>query len=315
MEPVLTRSEKPSLLVHIGYHKTATSFLQKRVFTDRDRFCQPWGAQSSHAVEWFILTHPQRFSPAAARRDFFDRIEGGEGALPVISHEALSGNPIRGRYYLEQVSARIHETFPDARILIGIREQKKLLASLYYQYVRQGGTEPVEGFLPEGPVRPGFRPRVRLDHFEYDLTLAAYRRFWKSEDILVLPMELLQRDPAGYLGRLFGFAVVSQENVPVSRLVNAKRSNVTMRMERFFNRLFPTPDPRPEHYRDYPLAYRMKNRSLRLLEGITPLGRLGAAEQVRITAHIDRVVGDYFAEPNRRLAEMTGLDLEAMGYF
>ena len=308
----MTQTPVP-LLVHIGYHKTATSYLQQQVFTDKSRFCQPWGAQSSHAVEWFILAHPQRFSPEAVRQDFFGRPEVGGGGVPVISHEALSGNPIRGRYYAEQVSGRLHRAFPEARILIGVREQKALLASLYYQYVRQGGTLPVEGFLQRDAGRRGFRPMVRLDHFEYDLMVDTYRTHWPEADILVLPMELLKADPASYLGRLYTFAGLPEGALPAAREVNVKRSNVTMRMERFFNRIFPTPDPRPERYADYPLSYRMKNSVLPRLERLG-LGGLGKSEHARINAHIEAIAGDYFAAPNRRLAEMTGYDLTAFGY-
>ena len=56
-------------LVHIGYHKTATSFLQSNIFSNQTYFSQPWGKQPAKAVEWFILNHHERFSPEAPRQD------------------------------------------------------------------------------------------------------------------------------------------------------------------------------------------------------------------------------------------------------
>ena len=302
-------------LLHIGYHKTATSFLQASIFSNQTYFSQPWGVQASKAVEWFILNHAERFDADAARGDFLELTEGQNETVPVISHEALSGQPIGGRYYAERVAERIHRTFPDARILIGIREQKKLLSSLYYQNIRQGGTDTIEQFVRAPAGRFGQREKIWFDHFEYDLMLALYRRYWNPEDILVLPMELLQKDQSLYIRRLMDFAGFPEGAIEVKPSVNARRTNVTMRLERRFNQLVATPKPRPKKYKDYPLAYRMKNSALSLLEKFGPMQSMGRKEHARIGAHIEGVVGDHFAESNRRLASMTNLDLGEWGYF
>lgn len=303
------------MLVHIGYHKTATSFLQKRVFSQDGLFSLPWGAQSGQAVEYFVLTHSERFSPSEIRQNFIDQLPDDDDTVAVISHEALSGQPTKGRYYADRVAMRIHETFPEARIVIGIREQKKLLASLYYQYVKMGGTDPITKFIKTPTHRAGFRPTVRLDHFEYDLMLQLYQRHWKREDILVLPMEALESDHDRYVGQLLEFAGRPEDRIAPRDAVNIRRSGVAMRMERAFNRILPPPNPRPERYRDYPLAYRLKNRTLKVLERVVPSQTLDQIEHTKIVKHIENVVGDYFQDSNRRLAEMAGLDLKALGYF
>lgn len=306
----------PTILVHIGYHKTATSFLQSRIFSDPRLFCQPWGTPSSEAVEWFVLEHPQRFSAERARKDFLGNVPADSSVLPVISHEALSGQPRGGRYYADRVVDRLYETFPEARIVIGIREQKALLVSLYYQYISVGGTESLDHFLGQASAgRIGFRPRVRLDHFEYDLMLDLYHRHWKPEDILVLPLELLRQDQTLYIRRLLDFAGLVNDDVQHRDKKNVRRSNVTMRIERLFNRLMPPLNPRPERYQDYPLAYRVKNRALRVMERLGPMKSMGKAEHNRIVTHVDQTVGDYFMASNHRLAKMTDLDLSALGYF
>lgn len=300
--------------VHIGYHKTATSFLQRQVFFDERYFCLPWGKQAGQSIEHFVLEHAERFDPDQVRRDFLDKIDTDDGRTPVISHEGLSGNPINGFYYLDRVAERLHRTFPDARIVIGIREQRALLASLYYQQIRQGGSQRVEAFLPAGPSRTGFRPTVRLDHFEYDLTYAHFRRFWAAGDILFMPMEMLMRDSDAYLQRLFGAVGLDTPADIRMKRVNEKRLEITMRMERLLNRFIETPNPRPAHFEDYPVAYRLKSRLLSAMDRATPLRRIGSEEQ-KIKAYIHDRVGDHFATSNRALADATGLDLEALGYF
>ncbi|MEX5730259.1 hypothetical protein Ga0609869_003612 [Rhodovulum iodosum] len=301
-------------LIHIGYHKTGTSFLQAAVFTDADRYCLPWGRQAGQAVEWFVLAHPQRFSGAAVRAAF-DRAAGDCGArVPVISHEALSGHPNNGVYYLDRVVGRLAETFPDARIMIGTREQKALLVSLYYQYVRRGGTLGIDAFLPPEAPRPAFRPRVRLDHFEYDLTLEAYATRFARENLLVMPMELLQRDPDAYIARLCGFLGIDPPAAAPAQKVNASSPDTVMRLERVLNRYLPPPSPRPADYADFPLPFRIRTRLLRLLGQSGPVRRSGSAERARIKAHVAAVVGDHFADSNRRLDALVDLDMRALGY-
>ena len=51
-------------LIHIGYHKTATTFLQQELFADDRTFQAPWKPQSAEAIEHFVLTHPGASIPA-----------------------------------------------------------------------------------------------------------------------------------------------------------------------------------------------------------------------------------------------------------
>lgn len=311
----MSRPGAKPLLVHIGYHKTATSFLQGRVFSDRRLFSQPWGAQSVEAVEAFILEHPEKFNPVDIRQDFFQKAKGQEARASVISHEALSGQPIGGRYYADRVVDRIHRTFPEARIIIGVREQKSLLVSLYYQYIRMGGFESIENFIHPLVDRKGFRPKVRFDHFEYDLMLSLYRRFWSKNDILILPIEVLQESQERYVQKILNFAGCPDREIDIQKAVNSRRGNMTMQVERFLNRVVSTPNPRPQKYKDYPLLYRVKNRSLTLLDSFGPIHSMGHAAHQHIKSHVEDSVGSYFSGSNRRLSEMTGLDLDALGYF
>ncbi|WP_103174358.1 hypothetical protein [Paracoccus sp. SY] len=151
-------------LVHIGYHKTATTFLQQELFADDRTFQAPWKPQSAEAIEHFVLTHPRRFDPGAIRDSFLATCRD-DGRVPVISHEALAGNPVYRRYNSDRIAARIAACFPDACILIGVREQASLLHSLYLQYISQGGTEDIHAMLRQNADHIGFRPLLRMDFF------------------------------------------------------------------------------------------------------------------------------------------------------
>src|SRR5215207_6419721 len=86
----------PAMLIHIGYHKTGTSYLQRYVFfkTPPTNFVAPWTICSGEAIQHFVLTHPLRFDPVAVRAEFQSKLPAeNTAAVPVISHEDLSGVP------------------------------------------------------------------------------------------------------------------------------------------------------------------------------------------------------------------------------
>lgn len=299
-------------LIHIGYHKTGTSYLQKKLFTDEAHFTIPWGAQSTLAVEHFLLAHPMRFDAQAVRAEFYGAIDAGDTRIPVISQEALSGRPVRGFYYADQVARRMAATFPQARILIGIRQQEAMLESLYFQYIRMGGTDRLETLLGANKDRAGYRPTFRLDHLEYDLMIDHYAGLFGAENVLTLPLELLAADPAEYVARINRFLGLDWAPEMSRQAVNARRSDRVMQLERRLNMILPPPANRPKTYAETPRIYRMRNRALRLLDKADQ-GRTGATTDA-MSQRIDSHLGDYFRASNQRTADRTGLDLGALGY-
>ncbi|MEM7237674.1 MAG: hypothetical protein AAF501_07625 [Pseudomonadota bacterium] len=297
-------------LIHLGYQKTASTFLQREVFSNARVFHAPWGAQSALAIEHFHLCHPARFDPAIIRAS----VDTPDGLVPVISHEDLLGYPVHGRYYAQATVRRIAETFPDARILICIREQNSMLFSNYLQYIRQGGTKTLTDMLGANSGRPGFRPMFRLDHFEYDLTHALLSEHFAEDRILVLPLETLRADLAGFMQRLGAFVGSDLSDVAPHKTVNAHRGAPAVLLERFLNRFTPDPASLPERYAEYPLGIRLRNRVVRWTDRLIRLPSVDRRIFQRLEAEIDAHVGPYFAQSNARMAAITGLPLSDYGY-
>lgn len=63
-------------------------------------------------------------------------------STPVLSAERLSGNPHSGGYDSLQTAKRLHRLFPQAKVLVVVREQTEEILSCYNQYVRAGGVLP-----------------------------------------------------------------------------------------------------------------------------------------------------------------------------
>ena len=201
-------------LLHVGYHKTGTTWLQNRFFIPE----YGYGKILDHdAVSALIVDAHE------SARDAERLVAAAAGAarrwspdtVPVVSSEILCGNPFHGGAGGAENARLLAAAFPDARILITIREQKRMLTSVYMQYLSRGGTLPPEGFFAEENA-PGY-PRFRAEHFRYDWLIGLYRDLFGAGNVLVLTQEEMARDLAGFLAKLSAFAEAPrQDGFPAS---------------------------------------------------------------------------------------------------
>ena len=106
------------VVFHLGLHKTGTSFLQKNIFPYLENVC---------FIDRPYFNHP-----------YFD-IELDKEKINVISGERYSGVPhllMKNSRFI--IAKNLKILFPDARIIIGIRETQSWLGSCYTEAVKQG---------------------------------------------------------------------------------------------------------------------------------------------------------------------------------
>lgn len=193
----------PPLLLHIGYHKTATSWMQQLLFTP----CHGYRQIADHAEVFAHVVQPHglRFTPDGLAGLINARMAGVQsGEVPVISSEILSGHPFLGGHESDVHAERLHRIAPEARILISIRAQLRIIPSVYMQYILRGGTMPAARFL-DGTAEPGyfgFTPQ----HFEYDLLVAKYQALFGAQNVHVMTQESLQDDMDAATSTLAAFA-------------------------------------------------------------------------------------------------------------
>ena len=90
---------KKDILIHIGYHKTGSSFLQKKVFNNSDSGLTQIGSMPDY-FEQIIMTNPFAFDGQKVVDFFSSQIEVAQQKqlVPTLSAEAFSGQPDLGRY-------------------------------------------------------------------------------------------------------------------------------------------------------------------------------------------------------------------------
>lgn len=300
-------------LLHIGYHKTGTTWLQRFLFSSQRSGVS--SVASHHLVERaFVAVNPFCFHPAEARAGFEPALRNAAalGLVPVLSHERLSGNPHSGGYDSRAIADRLAQTFPEARVLLVIREQRSMLVSVYKQYVKQGGAASFRDYVR--PVRGALRvPLFRFDYLEYHRLIGYYESLFGSENLLVLPYEQFRAEPEEFLGRLARFVCVPVPEIATDVSVNTAPSALPLAVKRHGNRLFVRDALNPAP----PLPFPHANAALsRACGGVARLAPAAAHRRLerRLREQADRLAGDRYVDSNRCTADLIEIDLRAYGY-
>jgi hypothetical protein len=226
--------------------------------------------------------------------------------VPVITHERLAGNPHSGGHDSVQTCQRLLKVFPDAGVLIVIREQCAMIRSIYNHYVREGGACTLRQYLD--PPMGAKIPLFDLRFLEYHRLIEAYRHHFEGR-VLVLPYEEFTRCPITFCNAIGAFAGAPEVSVATNERVNVSLNGTVLFAMRMTNRFFGLDNVNPCAWRCSPTLRRLYHRLDRALPK-----RLGMWYERRNARIISQRVGSCFAESNRRTSEMIGMDLSEYGY-
>ncbi len=304
-------------LLHIGYHKTGTSWLQRYLFATPATGFAPSGSEHE-AQRKLVRPHDLEFDPRTAHafyRPQFERI-ATEGLVPVISAERLCGDMLFGAHDSARLAERLAATFPDGRVLIVIREQRRILLSNYQEYVGSGGLLPLDRYL-NMPKRSHPWP-CDLRHFAYDRLISHYHRLLGVPNVLVLPYELFRSDPADFVRRITAFAGATPkpgaiEALPFDVVVNRSWPAQTIAVKRHANHIL-----RGRLNPWAPISDRTKlgrRLTLLLVRGSRRLpGQVERRTGSAMMETIRSVVGERYGASNVGTSELIGIDLGRYGY-
>ena len=298
------------LLLHIGYPKTATTWLQTQVFpVDLEGWFHLVGTRQSILTN-FVTVNGFRFDPSSAMATFEDELKASVSSrrVPVISHERLAGIGPSGGYDAQPIADRLARTFPRARVLIVIREQRKMLLSSWQQYVREGGACSLRRYLD--PPRDDNIPLFRYEQFEYDALIDYYRQLFSPERVCVIPLEQLARKPEAFLRTLTEFAGVDASTEIDFSTVYLGLSGLSLAILRRLNYVVGRNDVNPAA----PVrGHRRIGNVLARFDGVVPRSISGLPTRLA-ASRVKKMVGDRYRRSNIGTAELTGLDLRSFGY-
>ncbi|MEM6680999.1 MAG: sulfotransferase [Pseudomonadota bacterium] len=297
-----------NVYIHVGLHKTGTTLLQKKVFPKlTDHILFPWGYQSHRAVTEFVTIEPLSFDAQALRDEFdFETIKH-PGML--FSHEALSSRPHHGRFYAPYVAERFKQVFPDAKIILTVREQQGLIYSLYVEHVRNGGMHTLREFIGTGNEPAGWAALCDLNFFQFDRLATMYRETFGEDNVLTLPYELISHDPRHFFDTLFAFLNVPIVELELSKRVNSGWQPLTVELYRRTNPVFRKDPLSP----NVSFAGRARRKVLSKADQFIPKS-LSENMMAKQKAIIKERVAQTFNASNKSLSEIVGFDLAKLGY-
>lgn len=310
--------------IHVGLHKTATTFLQERLFPSlRDvRFIHPLhvSRDGDGPIETFVL---ECFFRNAAcidmeqhARDIGAWLAQVDEPHLLISSEALVGWPTENHGNLRVNADLLHEMFPAAKICLVTRRQDKWADSAISQAFRSGLTTTPERFLNYrdgefGRCNIGLYhgPNVDARDLNWEAFDRYYRRVFGEDAVLSLPFERFVHDAPDFLARWFEFFHIDPCELPeTDEQINQRWSRRGVTVAKLVNQV---PMPIQRVVRDK-LGKRWHPSEVmaRTVDRWFP-----SKKNTFLSSELAAKVLALHAESNRVLAERTGEDLAAFGYF
>lgn len=182
-----------SVLLHIGYVKSGSTYLQ----------------------EWFA-SHPAMYYRPKAIAGFYDtesfsfyaEVQKPMHQYYVLSSEDLSVWKSKGsiinilkppsfdyRHYQAKLAKTLHSVFPQGKVLIVTRGYSTLLSSMYAEYLKGGG------ILTFDDMQRTFA-KYFAAFLDYNHVVELYRKQFGAENVVVLPFEMLRDNPASFLKKI-----------------------------------------------------------------------------------------------------------------
>ncbi len=180
-------------LIHIGYSKTGTKWLQNSFF--------PFVTNASFVNlyftnKFFLNTDVLDFDSEKVKLDII-KVINLDKTIKIFSSEFLTTPITYGwhyGYYSFGIAQKIKSVFPDATVIIFIRRQQSLIPSAYQQYVKNGGTFSFRRWLYSGEV-------FSFEHLLYDRLIEYYKSLFSDKQVRVYLYEDFKNDSKQFIHR------------------------------------------------------------------------------------------------------------------
>ncbi len=218
--------------LHVGYPKTATTFLQQQLFP----------AIPANSYRILNYNESRDLLAVIAQKDPLDyaadsikeRLRELNASEPVLaSYEGLTGIGFFNKHFRSHAPNQLKAAGFD-RIIITIRNQPAMLDSLYRQYIQSGGVVPYKKAIDweqNYDVTQCIDPRV----LNYWPLIKNYMEIFGDDNVLVLPFEWLNADAPAFQKALSVFLGCDIPIYPVQKRSNQSLSDAGLNVLRVLN--------------------------------------------------------------------------------
>jgi hypothetical protein len=322
----------PRLLVHIGVPKTATTSLQFGFFPNHpdirylgkpfydESFGYEGSVESAKLMDSLWKEDSLQYDPDLAKARFSAGVAPrlSTDRIAVVSEEGLSQASAADRAVTaRRLRALTHDL--DCRILITIREQKKALYSGYqWIFARRMTSRSFANWLDWCQSYSSYYGCLNdfpLRQYLYAPLVEVYRQAFGADNVLVLPMELLNEPDNRFVREIEAFCGISAMDRdgagPLMPAENRSPGQLGIRYQRLAKGIF--------MLKNYISGHRADSVSEAMLDGglhgrvMRQIARIDRP-MPPMSAALSQRLADYYRDDNRRLLEQTGLPLQRLGY-
>lgn len=302
--------------IHVGYQKTATTWLQKNKFFHPD--IQLFGVgRHSQLFDEIVYGSDFFFDEFKYMRQFEEIINSEKRKCCYgISWERLSGDAFNG-CDSKRIADRLYSIFGKVKIIITIRSQPSMIRSTYNQYIKMGGTCSMERFLDDKWIAG----ESFLERLKYDGLINYYRQLFGAKNVYIDCYESIKDNPRDFLLRLFNFLNLdSTKIINEDKLITAENKGFSegmlflkKKINHFFNLPYnKTPIVSLPYSLHQWLRYEiMEKRGDGLLSKIIPSG---ADNRLLLSDQMQNELRSYYDKTNRWLSAYLNFDLKKYGY-
>lgn len=205
------------VLIHVGYIKTGSTWLQKHFF--------PFVQNADYIDRRFIFNQliksgTMEFCPSEFL-NYFDKYLKGK---IIISQENIIGGIYQRPAKRIETAGRIKSVFPDAKIIIFIRNQAEIISSAYSMHLKCGETSKITDYIFNKKLAGmnNCENDFVYDFLKFDIIISMYKNLFGNENVRVFLYEDFLEDNVRFLrafNEIYGLVIdmgllnFSKENI------------------------------------------------------------------------------------------------------
>lgn len=229
--------------IHLGLHKTASTYLQKVFFPLHAEECGyiQLREQAKSFLRYILYTNDFEFDPCTALHILKTEIGDLDSTRKMtISDEQFCGSPWDNAKDRQRYFDRLNGIFPEAKYIVVFRNHYEMIESLYLQYIKTGGSATLRQFLSHKSHPLEFSNGAYLNYDAYIEYIVA--RSGKENLLLLLYEDMIAKkrefleDLAQYIGVKVNLGIfdpsrekpnpsLNQKMVPFVRFINTFSSS------------------------------------------------------------------------------------------
>ena len=269
---------------HIGFHKTASTFFQKKIYKNESKI--NFLNRSSNDKEFSLLLETNRWSCIKKYIDDDYNIN----KINLICEENISGHMLSNKHSLKNLKG-LKKYFPDAKIIICIREQKSMINSIYSNYILNGGFKNEREFID-------YNLNIKHNLFNktcyFDL-INKYIEYFGKKNVHVFLYEEFSKYPNRAINSLYKFIGIKKskklKNNILNQKINKSPSRFILSIIRFTNK-----------------------RNLNFNLFIRLLRKISVNSNTNLSSNLPAKVIDKWSKDNKKISKLINTELKNYGY-